>query len=542
MRDALAFLSDAVWQRRVLWSVGVAVGLILAVLCFVKYHLFLYDGIDLAYFSQVFWNFAHGRAWTQSIHPHVSLGDHAELIIPLLVPFFALWQDPRMLLLLQIVAVLAPAIPLYLVAQHVSRERLRGSVHPEYARVIPFLATLLYLLSPLVHNIALFEFHILSFTLLPLFIALLAYVRRDRWLFLLSAGLALLVREDVALVVFGFSLFAVAEYVLVRDRRERPDMWWMIVPAVMGVVWFFLAMRLIATFSLAGSYKFLVYYAWLGDSFAGIVRGIFLQPLAVISHIFSTGNLEMFLGFFMAVVFVPLFGGRRALIALLLCLGPLAQILLGAPGGSALVIKTHYAVLFLPALYLAVVYGLVGIFSSTSPRLTALRLMYSEHTTAFYVIALTTFLYSSAMLGPLNGAYQLLFSRNVWLEREIFAARIADVGASDSVVAGYRFLPHLAMRADIYSLHYVFLGVTQFGERPYVLPVAPDHVVIDSMDALRWQAQFAKSAWAAPYYADGYSRLRETLGTRAGVLQWPPSLDSKAEFLLGPLGTTEVRK
>ncbi len=527
-------------EARILWGVGVAVGAVLVALCFLKYHLFLYDGIDLAYFTQVFWNFVHGRAWTQSIHPHASLGDHAELVIPLLVPFFALWQDPRMLLLLQVIAVLAPAIPLYLLARHISYSRLGASVRPELLRLVPFVATLLYLLNPLVHNIALFEFHILAFALLPLFVAMLAYARKDRRLFLFAVGISLLVREDVALVVVGFSLLAIAEHFLLRDRRTRHGAWWMLVPAVVGVAWFFVAMRLIAAFSPAGSYKFLVYYAWLGDSFGGIVRGIFLQPLAVIQHLLSAGNLEMALGFLMATMFLVLFGGRRASMALLLCFGPLAQMLLGAPGGSALVLKTHYATLFLPAIFLASLYGIICLIDS--PRHSSLRAVFSAHAPAFWLIAVTTFLYSSAMLGPLNGAYRLLSDREVWYTRERFAVQTAEVGASDSVVASYRFLPHLAARADLYSLHYVFLGVTQFGERPYSLPVVPDHVVIDPMDAARWQAQFAKSAWAAPYYADGYARLREALGVRAGVLQSPPPGVMEAEFILGPLGTTEVRR
>src|SRR5207245_582982 len=145
-----------------LWGFGFFVFALLAAFCLLKYHLFLYNGIDLAYFNQVFWNFLHGRFFTQSIHPHSSLGDHAELIIPLLVPFYALFPDPRTLLILQTIFLLLPAIPLYFLAKH----RVSSS------SLIPFLITALYLLSPIVHNILLFEFHVLAFALLPLFVCL----------------------------------------------------------------------------------------------------------------------------------------------------------------------------------------------------------------------------------------------------------------------------------------------------------------------------------------------------------------------------------
>ena len=83
---------------------------------FWKYAHFRYNAIDLAYFNQVFWNSLQGHFFSQTIHSHPSLGDHAELLIPVLLPFYALWPDPRMLILLQAAALALAAWPIWRIA------------------------------------------------------------------------------------------------------------------------------------------------------------------------------------------------------------------------------------------------------------------------------------------------------------------------------------------------------------------------------------------------------------------------------------------
>ncbi len=73
---------------------------------------------DLGIFAQAVWNTLHGDFLFSSIKENINLlGDHISPILLLVVPFYALWSDPRMLVLLQAVAAASSMIPLALIAR-----------------------------------------------------------------------------------------------------------------------------------------------------------------------------------------------------------------------------------------------------------------------------------------------------------------------------------------------------------------------------------------------------------------------------------------
>ncbi len=458
---------------------------VLTAACFWKYAMFLYNGLDLAIIHQTFWNSLHGRLFEQTIHPHSYLGDHAELIILPLLPLYALWPDPRMLLLLQVVALALPAWPIFLIAKRRSAHLADG-----FGPLLPLLFAALWLLNPIIQNIALYEFHLLPFAVLPLLLAALAY-ERGRWrAFLVWLAVALLVREDVSLVVFCFGLYAWADG---RDRR------WAIPPLALGAAWFVGASDLIARFAPAGNYKFLIYYSWLGNSFGGIIGGVLTKPLSVLLHLATVGNIDMALGFLMPLAFLPLASAPT----LILLLAPLAQILLGAPGGSELVVQTHYATLFLPALFLAAI-------AATPKMLEHKKWLYfqqKEVAIGLPLVLLLATVYSNVVMGPLWPVARRALAGTDRAEARAAAEMLRQIPADASVAAGFRLLPQLSSRKNLYSLHYIFLGTTQFAEEPY--PVPPDiaYTAADDRDLLDYRAQVLRTTWSAPYYHDGLSRL-----------------------------------
>src|SRR3989338_4343920 len=113
-------------------------------LTFWKYNLFLYDASDLAIYSQVFWNTSYGRWFEMSIHPQSYIGDHFEPLILLLTPIYSLWRDPRMLLILQTLAIQLAVIPIYLLARNIFQKN--ASI--KYPRALALLMAISYLLNP----------------------------------------------------------------------------------------------------------------------------------------------------------------------------------------------------------------------------------------------------------------------------------------------------------------------------------------------------------------------------------------------------------
>ena len=73
-------------------------------------------------------------------------------------------------------------------------------------------------------------------------------------------------------------------------------------------------------------------------------------------------------------------------------------------------------------------------------------------------------------------------------ERARKNAFVASVPAQASVVAGFPYLSHLAMREKLYSLHYILKGLQTLSHAAYEPPPPTDYVLIDYNDAATFDA------------------------------------------------------
>ncbi|MBI5404633.1 MAG: DUF2079 domain-containing protein, partial [Candidatus Kerfeldbacteria bacterium] len=314
-------------ERRII-TIGVIIFVaIVAIVGAWKIWALAYNALDLAIYNQVAWNSVHGRWFEFSIHPHSYLGDHLEIAFALLWPLYALVQHPLTLIVLQAAAIAIAAIPLMRIAAHF------------VGKPWHLLFGLAYLANPTIQNMALYEFHMLPFAIPLVSWALVGYVERKYRLFLLCAALALTVREDISFVIIGFGLLALA------DRRSWR--WWA-VPIGLGVAWLLGSLKLSAILNDYGSYKFLIYYAWLGDSVPNIILGALRQPWLVIQHLLSFQNLGFLAGLLLPFALLPIFRLRWMIPAGL----TLLQLLLAVSSGE-LLIEIHYPAVTIPFLVTA---------------------------------------------------------------------------------------------------------------------------------------------------------------------------------------------
>jgi uncharacterized membrane protein len=458
-------------HKTILWLAILLYIVTFSSVCLWKYSIFAYDGLDLAIFNNVFWQTAHGQLFALSIHPHSFLGDHAGFGLMFLLPFYVVFPDPRTLLVLQTITLACTAWPIYLLARAYQKKFLSNE-DKKNENATPLVIALAWLLNPLVHNINLFEFHLLPFALVPLFFMILAYENNRRGHFIFFALLAMLFREDVPLVVAAIGLLA---------TLEKKSWWWRLTPIALGGAWFLMATRVIAHFAPNSSYKFSIYYSW-----------IFEKPNDLLSHLFTLGNLEMLLGFGLPLLFLPYLAPKK----LILLLGPLLQILLSAPGGSSVVLQTHYSVLFLPGLFAATITSVKKIDQQVIRK------------SAMSAILLLAAFYGALTLGPLPAAAEKITSKNNQVDTRAAKEMIKNIPADMPVVASYRLLPHLSSRKQIFSAHYVFLGIEQFGTGPYTLPPNESmYLVFDDRDLMTYRAQFLQIGWAQPHYDGGRERL-----------------------------------
>lgn len=418
------------------------------------------SGLDLGIYGQVLWNTAHGRWFEFSIHPHSYLGDHLEFGLVLLTPFAKAFGAIPVLLVGQSL-VLASGGPF---AFALARRHL-----PLWIAV---LVAVLFLTSPFLANAALFEFHFLTFALPVLLGAILAYEARRRVLFLTLLGATFFIREDLAPVVAAFGLLAA------WDRRGWR--WWL-PPAVGGVAWFLISLRVVAAVSGYPESKFLTYYRWLGDSPGAVALNFFRKPLTVVQHVASLSNLGFAVGSFGAFALLPLGAVGRLIPTIPL----FAQYLLG--NASSVTLDVHYLVPFLPFLLWASVHAAKRLLVPTARGWFG-KLAREPGLAAAGIVA--TALYSAAFLGPFPRVIADLTRvfRDPRTTVRVGLAR--HLPPSTPLAADFSFIAPAAERTRLASLHYQYRGRRQLSTIPYTIPPDITSAAWDFENVLAYQSLY----------------------------------------------------
>lgn len=519
---------------RLVLGLSALYALIFSYLSLTKYAGGGYTGSDLAIFNQVLWNMVNGGGVWSSLQGHSYFGDHFAPLLYLLAPLYVLWQDPRWLLILQSIILGLTAVPIFYITRHVGaglapalRERRHPQGEPLHDRYV-FLFSFAWLLNPLLHNINLFEFHVLPFALLFLLSAVHYYFlsfwngsvswsdriskkssksldpiaslqddkKKNIHLMMIFLFLALLVREDVALVVGAIGVVMCIDVLrgsdchreggqataailvkrllrFTRNDKNEKILWVGISLSVVGLLWFVGAQSVIAALSPSGGYQFATYYSWIATtSFADALR-----------HLFSFSNFNLTLAVLLPFVFLPLTRPKW----LLLTTPPALAAFLAASSGSV-VWQSHLVTLWLPGLVVGTIFVYTHLVQSLQDK---------ELEPVIVPLILTVgVVLSSFVLGP-----------KISNVRARLIAPVQDIPQEVSVAATYQHLAPLSSRAELYDLRYIWLGHQQYSSAPYIYR-NPEYVVIAQHDLESYMVQFPTLAWTSAGHESGPERLR----------------------------------
>ena len=167
------------------------------------YNGYGYPPFDLAIFDQGLWLITHFHAPFVTVMGRNLFGDHTSFILLLIAPFYRLVPEPQGILVLQVLLLGGTAIPLYMLAQKL--------IH---STVIATLLVASYLLSPALQNGNMEQFHPEACQVLIISLAIYAALEWKPVLLGSMVVLALLVKEDTALLVIPLGV-----WVLCRRNR-----------------------------------------------------------------------------------------------------------------------------------------------------------------------------------------------------------------------------------------------------------------------------------------------------------------------------------
>lgn len=403
---------------------------------------------DTAYYQQVLWNTAHGRFLQGSILQSLyydpplanDLGLHFGPALLLFLPFHALLPGPWTLLVLRDVLLGLAALPAY---------RLARSYLGDRAALAVAAALLLHpaLIIQPVHG-----FYPVTIALLPLLWALVAYQERRPGLFLGMLALALLVREDVGVAVFGIGLMAAADRLLRRDRSRGWS--WTLIPVLAGPAWLLLCTMVLMPHlgGQASGQAVMSWYAGHGSSPGEIAGRLLGDPAYAVQALVGTGHARWYYLYRLLRSFALLPLGGLASLGVLP--GLAVNLLVTGEEVPTLHVACHYSILLLPLLFL----GMLQTLSRLGLRLGGQRGLRAAACVVLFVAASALLdAYPRQELGRLVPPPQAASLRA--------AAALVPEGAS--IAASSHVLPAVAQGIEVYALERMFSS--RIGRPEYVL-------------------------------------------------------------------------
>lgn len=391
------------------------------VLTFTRHASFKTAGADLGIFNQLLYNTLHRGLFRTTLCGTIErnfLAIHVSPIHLLLVPFYALYRDPKILLLVQSVALGAAAVPLYLIA----RRRLHGTI-------VPAIFAICYLLYPAIHGANIRDFHETPIaTPLILFMLLFLETRRDRlyWVFLI---LTLMVKEDLAL-----SCFVIGIHAALSHKRQRLGL----ATCAISLAYFILCIGVIMPMH-DGSAMTSRFDGYLSPGFTGlkgIVATLLTNPFFTLRFaLFDMEKIVFLLQILGPVLFLALATGKGVIL-----LAPGLATALLASDSLHYSIGVHYPAVIAPFVFYLTILALEKV-SITNRK------------------ALAGVLLAAALL--FNYQYGWFFSKRSngfdypRQQYERFLEITRDIPQSAGVSASNPLIPHLSSRERIYYFPYV---------------------------------------------------------------------------------------
>ena len=302
-------------------------------------------GCDLGIFDNVLWNTVHGRFLHSAVLNRHFFGEHASPILLLLAPLYALWPDARLLLAVQAAALAWAALPLYRMAAR----RLGPTAG--------VLTLFMYFSYVPLEGIYLFDFHEVALAIPMLAYAVEHLTRGHFRRMLLSLGLALLCKEELALTLAAFGmvlmLFPRSAGPLPATVSAAPRRKLGLAMALAGGVLFLFLTGWVVPYFRQAPFPYVDRYSHLGGTLPGIAWTALTDPVRVLKSISEPAKLVFLRGLSAPVLYL----NWCSPVAICLSLPTLARSLL-SNHGPQYALQFHFLGPLVPFVFFGLASGL----------------------------------------------------------------------------------------------------------------------------------------------------------------------------------------
>ncbi len=398
---------------------------------FVRHWAMETRAFDLGIFAQAVWNTVKGDWLYSSIKGGISLlGDHVSPILILIAPLYALWPDPKLLILLQVIADAACIFPIAAIAQQKTRDSLFALMF--------VLAYWFYLPT----RSALHEDFHPEVLAEPFLLMAFIFLERGR---LIAWSLCLLIAASAKENMLGIT-FMFGFYAFVWKKIRLPGL---VLMAASVILFFFNVLWVVPHFS-GGLYLYRGSYDYLLPN----------PLLALATRLFHPESMEYAVKIYAPFLFLPLFH----LPTLTLTFPVLFQNLI-SENEVMRSFGYHYTTGLTPFVFISAIYG----FAQVRDRWPALQTRYRIH---FCVLFLLVILLRSTPA-------EYFYFADSWSHRsphrDLMREKLGAIPSEASVLTHNNFIPHAVNRKRIYQ----FLHSSTPSRAEQARQVGADYVIFD---------------------------------------------------------------
>lgn len=416
-------------------AVFTVAGVMYCLISLVNHYLFKTYALDLGLYTHAMYDFLHGRIDDCSMfkdQPQSILGAHFDLYLFFLSPLVFVFGSYT-LLVVQIVAVLLGGWGVYkLIGLYTDDDWL------------PILATaILFFSFGVIHPFA-FDYHsnVLTAMMLPW---LLYFIKKQQfWQSSLMVVLFVLGKENLSLWLFFIAIALMWDY-----RKDRKTLWYLLGYALFGLA-YFLIINMVVMPKIGG--EGISRYHHLGNNYAEIALQLITHPGETLRLLFAnTSGLERCDGvkeeFFVCALATGL---------LFTILKPNYFLMLIPLIGQKMLSSYHlfwgvslqYSVEFMPVLVISSFLVIIKLKNRVLRMVLAVALLVSTILTTFYTIGVPR----SYVVLDQTCIYQGRHYEQKKFDATYARQLIKQIPDDASVSAASMFVPHLALREQIYDL------------------------------------------------------------------------------------------
>jgi uncharacterized membrane protein len=390
---------------------------VLGNMALIKHNSFGTSGFDIGIIDQGTWLLSQGKVAYVTVAGLHLFGTHVRIIQLFVAPLYWIWDDIRLLLILQTIVISLGALPIYLLAKDKIRNRW-------ITLVFPFS----YLLFPSLEYMNLWQYHQESLATTFILFAFYFVTRKKYAIFYLFSLLALICKEDVSLVILFLGMYI---YIM-HDRKVG------IITSLGALLWLFIALKMILPYYGVGSLH-LGRFTHLGSGPIGIIKRSIFNQNNIISYVWTPEKREYIFHLLAPVGFLPLLNP----LTLFIPVPQLTSNLLSSHSYQHFIRYGNYTATIIPFIFISTIYGSAKLMKNRRSKILIAALLVSTSILSNYYF-MNPSPFSKHSLKKYIG-YN--YHERVSLTNE--ALSLIPSGAS--VSATPFFVPHLTHREKIYE-------------------------------------------------------------------------------------------